>query len=84
MSEKWLERAKETYKVHRSNLITHDKWTIAQTAYSLRRALGSISEDLLIIRWYKTHEKQIEKLEHAYQALTFIRDKQREQDLEEI
>ena len=81
---KWLEKARETYKFHRSKLLSNDRWTIAKTAKSLRRSLGSISEDLMIARWIRTNEKQLEKFEHAYQALEFIRDKQREQDLDEI
>jgi hypothetical protein len=86
MSEqpKWIEKAKETYRYHRSKLLSNDKWTVGQTAKSLRRSLGSISEDLLIARWCRTHEKQIEKFKYAYEALEFIREKQKEQDIAEI
>ena len=80
----WLERAKETFKFHRAKLTSNDEWTIAQTARSLRRSLGSVSEHLLIARWCKTHEKQLEKFEFQYQALKFIREKQREMDKEGI
>lgn len=81
---KFLEKAKETYAYHRSKLLSNDGWTISQTAKSLRRSLGSISEDLLIARWCRTHEKQLEKLKYAYEALEFIREKQKEQELEKI
>jgi len=84
MSPKWIEKAKETYKFHRSKLLSEDKWTAAMTAKSLRRSLGGVSEDLLICRWCKTHEKQLEKFKYAYEALEFIREKQRELDLDEI
>lgn len=86
MSEqpKWLEKAKETYKFYRSKRLSDDKWTLAKTAKVLRRSIGSISEDLQIVRWCKTHEKQLERFEFAYEALEFIRKKQEEQDLEEI
>jgi hypothetical protein len=82
---KWIERAKETYKFHRSRLISQDgDWNITKTSKALKRSLGSICEDLLIATWCKTDEKQIEKFEYAYEALEFIRKKQKEIDLAEI
>lgn len=81
---KWLLKAKETYAFHRSKLLSTDKWTTVQTSKSLRRGLGSISEDLLIARWCKTHEKQLEKFKYAYEAIEWIREKQKAQELEEI
>jgi hypothetical protein len=81
---KWLARAKETYKFHRSRLISTDDWTLEKTAKALRRSIGPISEDLLIARWCKTHEKQIENFTYAYEAIEFIKGKKREQDLTEI
>jgi len=83
-SSKWIERAKETRKFHRSKILTDEKWTIQQTAKALRRSLGGICEDLLIAKWLKTHETKLERFDYAYQALEFIRDKQREDDLDEI
>lgn len=82
--QKWLERAKATYKFHRSRLISNDKWTIAMTAKDLRRGIGPVSEDLLIARWCKTHEKQLEKFKYAYEAIGYIKEKQDEQDLAEL
>lgn len=86
MSEqpKYIEKARETYKFHRSKLLSNDKWTTVQTAKALRRSIGSISEDLLIARWLKTHEKQLEKFKYAYEALEWIREKIKEQDLSEL
>lgn len=86
MSEqpKFIEKAKETYKFHRSKLLANDRWTTVQTAKSLRRSIGSISEDLLIARWCKTHEKELEKLKYAYEALELIREKQKAQETIEI
>lgn len=81
---KWLEKAKETYKYHRIKLLSTDDWTVTKTAKSLRRSIGSISEDLLIARWCKTHEKQIEAFSYAYEALAFIREKQLQQDVAEL
>lgn len=81
---KWIKRAKDTYKFHRLHLLADDKWTVRKTADALRRSLGSVCEDLLIARWCKTHERQLEKFEFAYEGLEFIRNKQKEQELEEI
>jgi hypothetical protein len=81
---KFLEKALDTYAFHRSRLLTHDKWTITQTAKSLRRSIGSICEDLLIARWCKEHEKELLRFDYAYEAIAFIREKQREQDSAEI
>jgi hypothetical protein len=86
MSEqpKWIERAKETYKFHRSKVISDDSWTIAKTAKALKRSSGSISEDVLIVRWLETHEKQLEKFPFAYEALEFIRKRRKELDFPRI
>lgn len=81
---RWIERAKETRRFHRSKLLDNPDWNTVKTAKALRRSMGSISEDLLIARWLKTHETQLEKFKHAYQALEFIREKQKEQELSEI
>lgn len=78
----WLLRAKETHSFHRTHLISDKRWTLQKTAKSLKRSLGSICEDILLSKWTKTHEKQLEKFEYAYEALEFIRKRQRELDLE--
>lgn len=85
MSEQkqWIERARETYRFHRSKILEKEKHTVARTAYLLRRSYGSVVEDLLIARWLRTHEKQIEKFEHAFQALEFIREKKKMQEIGE-
>lgn len=81
---KFIQRAKETYSFHREKCLSHDNWTLGMTSRALRRSSGSVSEDLLIARWCKTHEKQIEKFTYSYEALEFIRNKQREVDLGEL
>jgi hypothetical protein len=81
---KWLEKAKETFKYHRSNLLSHEKWTSVQTAKALRRSIGSVSEDLLIARWSKTHEKELEKFKYAYEAIEWIRERQDDMEKTEL
>lgn len=70
---KWLDKALDTFKFHKSKLQTHEKWTSTQTARSLGLSIGSVSEDLMIARWYRTHKEEIDKIEHARDVLKFIR-----------
>lgn len=81
---KWLERAKGTYRFHRARLLSNDDWTLAKTASVLKRSIGSVGEDIMIAKWCRTNEKQLEDFKYAQDALKFIRKKQREQDLAEI
>ncbi len=76
----WLEQAKEIHRFHRSMLISDANWTIAHTAHQLKRSLGSISENLMIAKWCKTHD--LEKFGSAKQALAFIRKRKKELELE--
>lgn len=80
----WLQRAKETYNFHIRNKADNEDWTLKDTAKRLRRSIGSISEDLLIASWYKSNRKQLEKFEYCYEALAFIRKKEKEQEYEEL
>ncbi len=83
MSElEWLEQAKKTAEYHRNQKLSNGKkWTLAMTAKSLRRSLGSICEDILISKWSKTHN--LRQFEYQYEALLFIRMKKKEMELEE-
>ena len=80
----WIEKAIETYKFHRSKLLIDDKWTVVGTSKLLKRSLGSVSEDLLIAKWLKTHKEKLEKFSYAYEALAYIRKKQKEENLEGV
>jgi hypothetical protein len=84
MPPRFITKAKETYRYHREKLMSNDKWNVSMTAKALRRSIGSISEDLLIARWCRTHEVQLEKFKYCHQALEWIREKQKEQNLSEI
>lgn len=80
----WLDRARETSRFHYSNLKETPSWTLSKTAALLKRSIGSISEDLLIASWLKTHSKEIEKFEYARDALEFIREKKMKMNLEKV
>jgi len=84
MSRHFLERAKETHKIHVANLRNNDNWSIEKTAKSLSRSKGSVSEDLMIIRWYRIHEKKIESFHTASDCLEWIRDKSKEDEMEDV
>ena len=79
----WLERATATFKFHRSRLTSEDKWTATLTAKALNRSIGSISEDLKIARWYRTNKADIDKFDYSYEALEWIREKEKKMSLEE-
>jgi hypothetical protein len=73
IKQSWLERAIQTHNYHVGKCKSDSKWTVAHTAKNLHRSLGSISEDLLIVNWLKTHENKIRQFRHQYEALAFIR-----------
>ena len=80
----FIEKAKDTHNVHAVRCRDDPKWRVQDTAKFLGRSIGSICEDLLIIKWWKSHPKDIERFSYAYEALEFIRVKKKEQDLDEI
>lgn len=80
----WIERALDTHKFHIKKMREDEKWRLSNTSKALNRSLGSICEDLLIASWYKTHKVQLEKFEYAKEALEFIRERQKQMQIEEI
>lgn len=80
----WLKRAKETFNIHRRLASTHDKWGIRDTAKYLKRSFGSVTEDITIARFCRIDEERLGEFKYAYEALAFVRKKQRESDLREI
>ena len=79
----WISKARKTFDFHRSKLVTHSKWTMPQTAKSLKRSVGGVSEDIMLMRWWRTHENQLRRFDTARDALAFIRTKKRSMDVEE-
>lgn len=78
----WLDRALEVRRFHVEQCKGESNWTIQKTARSLNRSIGSVSQDLLIASWVKTHEKQLRRFDSMRDALDFVRTKQREMRLE--
>lgn len=73
----WLDRAKQTAAFHVKHLKDDTEWQVRDTAKALNRSIGSISEDILIAQWCKTHESQLKELKYAHEALSFIREKKK-------
>jgi hypothetical protein len=77
----WIERAIQIKAWHVQQCRDDENWTIAKTANALNRSIGSISQDLLIASWLKTHEKQIRRCSSLRDALAYVRSMQREMEL---
>lgn len=84
VKQNWLERAVDIHKFHIQQCKDESNWTIEKTAKALNRSIGSVSQDLLIASWLKTHEKQLKRFNSMREALAFVRSKQKEMRLEEI
>lgn len=76
----WIDRAVEVHNFHCQLLKDEIGWTIEKTANTLNRSVGSVSQDILIAQWMRTHEKQLRKFKTMKEALKFIRDKKNEMD----
>jgi hypothetical protein len=72
----WLQRAVDTYNFHCCKLKEKPRWTQKDTADALGRSSGSISEDMLIASWLRTHEDKIKSFKYAKDCLAFIREKE--------
>lgn len=79
VKQTWLDRAVEIHKFHIQQCRDNPNWTLEKTAKSLSRSIGSVSMDLKIASWTKTHEKQLKRCNSLRDALSWIKSKEREQ-----
>lgn len=77
----WIDRALEIRTFHVQQCRDDPKWTVSKTADVLNRSIGSVSQDLLIASFLKTHEKQLRRCSSMRDALAYVRSIQREMDL---
>lgn len=84
IKQTWLERAKDTHNYHISKRRDNQSWKLRDTAKALHRSVGSISEDLLVAKWMRTHRVQLERFEHFKDALEWIRKKKDLIEYEEL
>lgn len=80
----WLERAVQVYNYHASLCESQPQWTIEKTARDLNRSVGSVSQDITVASWARTHEKQLRRYGSLRDALEFIRSKKAEMRTREI
>lgn len=80
----WIDRAVDVHNFHVSQVKAEPGWTIVKTAKVLNRSLGSISQDLTLASWLKTHEKVLRRFSNAKDALDFIREKKKELKTQEL
>lgn len=82
VKQDWITRAVEVNRFHIQQCKDESSWTIAKTAASLNRSIGSVSQDIKLASWLKTHEKQLRRFKSMRNALEFVRSKEREMRLE--
>ena len=80
----WLDRAIQVYNYHIGLCRGEKAWTIEKTAKSLNRSVGSVSQDITVASWVKTHEKQLRRFRSMKDALEWIKDKKIEMRNTEI
>lgn len=80
----WLDRAVNIYNYHIGMCKQEKSWTIEKTAQSLNRSVGSVSQDITVASWVKTHEKQLRRFHSLSDALEWIKEKKREMKNQEI
>jgi hypothetical protein len=73
--KEWVERVIKTQNFHIDNIKSHEKrWTVRDTARELKRSLGSISQDLMLALWFRTHREVLEKMEYK-DAIEYVRSR---------
>lgn len=80
----WLDRAIQVYNYHIGLLKSEKKWTIKDTADTLNRSVGSVSHDITVASWTRTHEKQLRRFHTMRDALDYIKEKKAEMRTMEI
>lgn len=84
IKQHWINKCIDIHNFHVSQVKEEPNWTIEKTAKALGRSVGSVSQDLLLASWLRTHEKQLRKFRNAKDALEFIRDRKREMRSREL
>lgn len=80
----WLDRAIQVYNYHVQCCKSEKKWTIEKTAVTLNRSVGSVSQDITVAAWTRTHEKQLRRFHSMKDAMEYIKEKKAELREQEI
>lgn len=84
VKQNWVTKCIDIHNFHVSQIRAEPAWTVEKTAKALCRSIGSVSQDLLLASWLKTHEKQLKRYRNAKDALEFVRGKKREMKSQEL
>lgn len=84
VKQTWVSRCVDIHNFHVSQVKAVPGWTVEETAKSLCRSVGSVSQDLLLASWLRTHEKQLKRFRNAKDALEFVRARKREMKTQEL
>lgn len=84
IKQHWISKCIDIHNFHVNQCKSESNWTIEKTAKITCRSVGSVSQDLLLASWFKTHEKQLRRFRSAKDALEFIHNKKKEMKTQEI
>lgn len=84
IKQHWISKCIDIHNFHVSQLKSDSNWTVEKTAKVLCRSVGSVSQDLLLASWLRTHEKQLKRFRNAKDALEFVRSKKKEMRVQEL
>lgn len=75
LKQNWLTRCIQIQQFHASQMKEEPEWNLAKTAKALDRSIGSVSEDITIALWLRSHDKAIRRCKYRQDALELIREK---------
>jgi len=84
VKQHWISKCIDIHNFHVAQIKSEPNWTVEKTAKVLCRSVGSVSQDLLLASWLKTHEKQLKRYKNAKDALEFVRGKKKEMRTQEL
>ena len=84
VKQSWISKCIDIHNFHVAQIKSEPNWTVEKTAKALCRSVGSVSQDLLLASWLKTHEKQLKRYKNAKDALEFVRGKKKEMKTQEL
>jgi len=84
IKQHWISKCIDIHNFHVAQIKSEPNWTVEKTAKALCRSVGSVSQDLLLASWLKTHEKQLKRYKNAKDALEFVRGKKKEMKTQEL
>lgn len=77
----WVKRVKALALYHTSQLRADETWRLEDTAKEMNRSVGRISEDLMLVRYMKTHPR-VELFENIRDAVDYCREIKKKQRME--